>query len=62
MHLRCLPAPGRGVRGDDQNEYHEAAERAARGLPTPASIAVAYTVALFVLMATATVLIASGRC
>lgn len=46
---------------DDQNEYREAAERAARGLPTPASVAVAYTVALLVLMATATALIAAGR-
>ncbi|WP_158835807.1 hypothetical protein [Streptomyces sp. NRRL S-350] len=46
---------------DDQDEYHEAAERTARGLPTPVPVAVAYTLSLFALIALATVLIASGR-
>lgn len=30
---------------DDQDAYHDAAERAARGEPTPAPVAVAYTLA-----------------
>ncbi|MER7674920.1 hypothetical protein ABTY61_41600 [Kitasatospora sp. NPDC096128] len=46
---------------DDQDEYREAAEQAARGVPTPVPVAVAHTLSLFVLMAVATALIASGR-
>ncbi|MFD0400128.1 hypothetical protein ACFVHI_18860 [Kitasatospora sp. NPDC127121] len=46
---------------DDQNEYREAAEQAARGVPTPVAVAVAYTLSLLALMALATALIASGR-
>ncbi|MFE6053952.1 hypothetical protein ACFQ6N_24640 [Kitasatospora sp. NPDC056446] len=46
---------------DDQDEYREAAEQAARGLPTPVPVAVAYTAALLALIALVTVLVASGR-
>ncbi|WP_405003006.1 hypothetical protein [Kitasatospora purpeofusca] len=46
---------------DGQDEYREAAERAAHGEPTPVPVAVAYTLALLSLMALATALIASGR-
>ncbi|MFB7473477.1 hypothetical protein [Kitasatospora sp. NPDC056184] len=46
---------------DGQDDYREAAERFARGAPTPRSVAVAYTLALFALIALATALIASSR-
>ncbi|MFB7666874.1 hypothetical protein ACFC1R_23490 [Kitasatospora sp. NPDC056138] len=46
---------------DDQDEYREAAAQAARGVPTPVPVAVAYTLALFALRALATALIASNR-
>ncbi|MFD9687923.1 hypothetical protein ACFWXO_19440 [Kitasatospora sp. NPDC059088] len=46
---------------DDQDDYRDAAEEAARGVPTPVPVAVAYTLSLFALMALAIALIASGR-
>ncbi|MFD5559769.1 hypothetical protein [Kitasatospora griseola] len=45
----------------DQEDYRAAAERAARGVPTSRPVAVAYTVALVVLLALAAALLASGR-
>ncbi|MFJ3219582.1 hypothetical protein ACIPLC_27130 [Kitasatospora sp. NPDC086801] len=46
---------------DDQDDYREAAEKAARGVPTPVPVAVAYTLSLLALITLATALIASGR-
>ncbi|MER7705084.1 hypothetical protein ABTX81_19595 [Kitasatospora sp. NPDC097605] len=46
---------------DGQDDYREAAEQAARGEPAPVPVAVAYTLALFSLIALATALIFSGR-
>ncbi|ROR42681.1 hypothetical protein [Kitasatospora cineracea] len=46
---------------DEQDEYCAAAERAAHRLPTPKPVAVAYPLALLVLLALVTVLIVSGR-
>ncbi|GAA1403158.1 hypothetical protein GCM10009639_47460 [Kitasatospora putterlickiae] len=46
---------------DGQDDYREAAERSAHGAPTPRAVAIAYTLALFSLIALATALIASGR-
>ncbi|MFI1521628.1 hypothetical protein [Kitasatospora cineracea] len=46
---------------DEQDEYRAAAERAARGVPTPKPVVVAYTVALLALLALVTALIAYGR-
>ncbi|MFF4815053.1 hypothetical protein ACFY2K_10750 [Kitasatospora sp. NPDC001309] len=46
---------------DDQDEYRDAAEQTAHGVPTPVPVAVAYTLSLLALMGLATALIASGR-
>ncbi|MGW4693245.1 hypothetical protein ACWEO1_12755 [Kitasatospora cineracea] len=46
---------------NDRDEYRAAAERAARGVPTPKPIAVAYPIALLALLALMTALIAYGR-
>ncbi|WP_188306676.1 hypothetical protein [Streptomyces sp. CBMA123] len=46
---------------DDQDEYRDAADQAARGVPPPVPVTVAYTFSLFALIALATALIVSGR-
>ncbi|MFG3053847.1 hypothetical protein ACGFZP_23240 [Kitasatospora sp. NPDC048239] len=46
---------------DGREEYREAADRTARGLPTPLPVAIAQTVALVLLAVVATALITSGR-
>ncbi|MFG2905433.1 hypothetical protein ACGF13_10290 [Kitasatospora sp. NPDC048286] len=46
---------------DDQDDYREAADKAARGVPTPVPVALAYALSLLALITPATALIASGR-